>query len=114
MRPVLDIVIVNWNSGIQLRRCLESVTRANQHDLALRRVTVVDNASSDHSAEGLEDLPLPLAVIRNPTNRGFAAACNQAALSSPATYLLFLNPDTILETDSLAVPVAFLEQPANA
>src|SRR6185312_3685333 len=80
----------------------------------LRRVTVVDNASVDHSAEGLEDLPLPLAVIRNPTNRGFAAACNQAARGSPATYLLFLNPDTILDKDSLTVPVAFLEQPANA
>jgi GT2 family glycosyltransferase len=113
MSPALDIIIVNWNSGRQLRRCLESVTRADQQAFALRRVTVVDNASSDHSADGLDDLPLPLAYIRNATNRGFAAACNQAALGSPATHLLFLNPDTILGTDSLSVPIEFLEQPAN-
>jgi GT2 family glycosyltransferase len=114
MSTVLDIVIVNWNSGTQLRRCLESVARTSQHGLALRRVSVVDNASSDHSADGLDDLPLPLSYIRNDTNRGFAAACNQAAQGSTATYLLFLNPDTILARDSLATPTQFLEQPANS
>ena len=113
MSPVLDIIIVNWNSGMQLRRCLESIARTNQHGLALRRVTVVDNASSDRSADGLDDLPLPLSYIRNATNRGFAAACNQAAVGSTATYMLFLNPDTVLAADSLARPLAFLEQPAN-
>lgn len=113
MSPVLDIVIVNWNSGMQLRRCLESVASTNQRGFALRRVTVVDNASSDHSTEDLQDLPLPLAVIRNTTNRGFAAACNQAVRGSPASYLLFLNPDTIVDKDSLTVPVEFMEQPAN-
>ena len=113
MTATLDIVIVNWNSGIQLRRCLESIAAAERRGLEIRRVAIVDNASSDHSADALDDLPLPLHCIRNPTNRGFAAACNQAAHGSPAAYLLFLNPDTVLATDSLVVPLAFMEQPAN-
>ncbi|HWC73715.1 MAG TPA: glycosyltransferase family 2 protein [Gemmatimonadales bacterium] len=113
MAPVLDIIIINWNSGTQLRRCLDSVASAEVRGLALGRVVVVDNASSDHSADGLEDLPLPLVCIRNATNRGFAAACNQGAAGSWASHLLFLNPDTVLASDSLVVPLAFMEQPAN-
>ena len=109
----LDIIIVNWNSRAQLRRCLESIAAADRRGLEVRRVAVVDNASSDHSADGLDDMPLPLACIRNATNRGFAAASNQGALGSTANYLLFLNPDTVLGRDSLVVPTEFLEQPAN-
>jgi GT2 family glycosyltransferase len=114
MTAVLDIIIVNWNSGTQLRRCLESVAAADKRGLALGRVVVVDNASSDRSADDLGDLPLPLTRIRNASNRGFAAACNQAARDSSATYLLFLNPDTVLTKDSLVAPTAFLEQSPNA
>ncbi|MFN2572496.1 MAG: glycosyltransferase, partial [Gemmatimonadales bacterium] len=113
MTVVLDIVIVNWNSGTQLRRCLESIPAAERRGLEIRRVTVVDNASSDHSADALDDLPLPLVCIRNATNRGFAAACNQAARGSPAAYLLFLNPDATVGKDALAAPIHFLEQPAH-
>lgn len=114
MTAVLDIIIVNWNSRMQLRRCLESVAVADRRGLELRRVSVVDNASSDKSACALDDLPLPLVCTRNTTNRGFAAACNQAAADSSATYLLFLNPDTVLAKDSLVVPVAFMEESRHA
>jgi N-acetylglucosaminyl-diphospho-decaprenol L-rhamnosyltransferase len=70
---------------------------------------VVDNASWDGSALGLDALALPLTVLYNPTNRGFAAACNQGARNSTAEYLLFLNPDTRLFTNSLTAPLAFME-----
>jgi len=107
----MDIIIVNWNSGGQLRDCLESVTNAaNQDTFKLNRVVVVDNASWDGSADKLEDLRLPLSLIRNTKNRGFASACNQGVKGSEADYLLFLNPDTYLDGGLFAKPLIFMEK----
>lgn len=114
MKPSLDIVIVNWNTGPELAACLRSIVGAVDDGVALRRVVVVDNASHDASLEGIEQLPLPLTIVRNEANRGFAVACNQGARGSVADYLLFLNPDTLLSRDALRVPVAFLSDEANA
>jgi len=110
----LDIVIVNWNSGIQLKKCLESIATTRQDNYRLDRVVVVDNASADGSTEKLGNLGIRLVVIRNETNRGFAAACNQGARGSAADYLLFLNPDTRVLEDSLEKPIAFMEHPSNS
>ncbi len=103
------IVIVNWNTGDLLRQCLDSIVPADRDDVNLARVTVVDNASTDGSAAGLDQVPLPLEVVRNATNTGFAAACNQGAAGSEADYLLFLNPDTRLFDDTLAVVTRFMD-----
>ena len=111
--PSVDIVLVNWNAGEQLRRCLGSISTSYSANL-IERVVVVDNASSDNSLTGLETLGLPLTIVRNPNNRGFGAACNQGAANSRADYLLFLNPDTRLDAASLADPVSFMEEPRNA
>jgi GT2 family glycosyltransferase len=113
-KPInIRVVIVNWNAGHQLRECLKSMVIANLNGFDLKRVVVVDNASTDGSAEGLDDISLPLTVIRNLGNRGFAAACNQGAKGSKADYLLFLNPDTRIFEDSLIKPLIFMEQPEN-
>jgi N-acetylglucosaminyl-diphospho-decaprenol L-rhamnosyltransferase len=105
----VHIVIVNWNTGRYLQECLESIALSNGPGVAIARVTVVDNASSDGSATGLDDLPLPLDVVRNSDNAGFAAACNQGAAGSTGDYLLFLNPDTRLRKDTLATVTAFMD-----
>ena len=107
-RASVHVVIVNWNSGTQLRECLASFAAAADDAVTLAHVTVVDNASVDGSAEGLETA-LPLTVIRNADNRGFAAACNQGSAGSPAEYLLFLNPDTRLMPGSLELPARYLQ-----
>ena len=111
--PNLDIIIVNWNAGNQLYECLKSIEATCRDGFRLYRVLVVDNASMDGSADRLGDINLPLIVIRNVQNRGFAAACNQGAKESNADYLLFLNPDTRLFKDSLIKPLVFMEQPEN-
>jgi len=113
MLPAIDIVIVNWNAGGQLRECLELIAATNRADVELHRVVVVDNGSVDGSAEGLSTIDLPLHIVRNEHNRGFAAACNQGAKDSNGHYLLFLNPDIRLLPDALAKPVAFMERPQN-
>jgi N-acetylglucosaminyl-diphospho-decaprenol L-rhamnosyltransferase len=112
--PSLDIVIVNWNAGALLRRCLTALPGALDPSFVLNRVVVVDNASSDGSLDGLEMLPLPITVLRNASNRGFGAACNQGAANSVASHLLFLNPDVYVQRDSLSAPAAFLADPAHA
>lgn len=112
--PSIDIVVVNCNAGDLLRRCLDSICSAKKDGFELERVVVVDNASSDCSLGPLSGrMGLPLTVIRNKENRGFAAACNQGATGSSADYLLFLNPDTCLAPDSLSPPIRFMENPRN-
>lgn len=113
MNGSLDIIIVNWNAGQQLRECLQSITAVDRSGFELQRVVVVDNASVDGSLDGLENLRLPLTLIRNNENRGFAAACNQGARGSKADYLLFLNPDTRLFNESLKIPLKFMELSNN-
>jgi len=113
MASSLDIIIVNWNTGRQLGACLNSICSAEISGFQIGRIVVVDNASSDGSADGADALSLPVTVIRNQDNYGFAVACNQGAAGSRSDYILFLNPDTKLFPESLAKPVAFMERSEN-
>jgi GT2 family glycosyltransferase len=110
-KPSLDIVIVNWNAGDYLFRSLESIPPARTKDFELKRVVVVDNASSDGSVELIKGVDLPLLIIRNKENRGFAVACNQGAAGSESDYLLFFNPDASMSPESLGRPIRFMESP---
>lgn len=105
----IHIIIVNWNTGRYLRDCLASIASSEDAEAMVARVTVIDNASSDDSARGLDDLKLPLEVIRNGRNIGFAAGCNQGAADSTSDYLLFLNPDTRLSPDALTTVRRFMQ-----
>ncbi|MCJ2048886.1 glycosyltransferase family 2 protein [Methylobacterium sp. J-070] len=105
-RPVLDVVIVNWNGGALLGACLASL--AAVRDAATVQVTVVDNASGDGSTCNLPPLPRPLRLIRNAANLGFGRACDQGAAAGDAPAILFLNPDTQVAPDALACARAAL------
>lgn len=113
----LTLVIVNWNAGRQLADCVASIAAAAAPLARLgwqTHTVVVDNGSSDDSVAHLPEHPT-LTVLRNPHNRGFAAACNQGAAAAPdSDLLLFLNPDTRLEPDSLIRPVQALAENACA
>ncbi|WLW50643.1 glycosyltransferase family 2 protein [Streptomyces sp. YU58] len=110
--PTADVVIVNWNTGRYLGECLRSIARADRSQLCVARIVVVDNASTDDSLRGLTAADIPLEVVRNARNRGFAAACNQGAVQGCSDYVLFLNPDTRLYQDTLNVIGRFLRSPA--
>jgi len=96
MSDVLSTIIVNYNAGDLLRACVNSLLNC---DLEIE-VIVVDNASADASLDKLAGLP-NLKVIRNPSNLGFAAACNIGIQVASAPILLFLNPDCFLEPDTI-------------
>lgn len=110
----LNIVIVNWNAGLQLVDVVDSVVQ--YHHGLVESVIIVDNASTDDSLthmNALSDLPFPVHIIRNTENRGFSGACNQGADKAKSGYLLFLNPDTRLFENSLSVPLAFMQRSEN-
>lgn len=77
--PTLGIIVVNWNAGEQLLECLESIAMSEWAGICFAGVIVVDNASGDNSSDYAKAVRLPIRVIENEANVGFAVACNQAA-----------------------------------
>jgi len=98
MTPSISIIIVNYNTGDLLVRCMDSI-RA-QADQACR-VIVVDNASIDDSVERMRARYSEAHLIANKRNLGFAAANNQAIGKTRDNLLFFLNPDTELQPGCL-------------
>ena len=100
---MLDVVIVNWNSGSFAEECCEAII-ASDIDLDLVNVIFVDNGSTDDSLERVKDSQnssMSINLIELTENQGFARACNIGAQAGEAKYLLFLNPDTKVEKETL-------------
>jgi hypothetical protein len=90
----ISVIIVNWNTKDLLKKCIASVyDTINFCDF---EVIVVDNASSDGSAEMLAQNFPQVITIRNKENRGFGAANNQAFAIMKGKYALLLNTDAVL------------------
>ncbi len=106
MKAVADIVIVNWNSADMLRDCVKSVL---DHCEGIGRVVVVDNGSTDGSANLPEDVACSVDLLLTGQNLGFAKACNLGASRCTSPYVLFLNPDARLIEPSVARVVDFME-----
>lgn len=104
-QPV-SIVTVNYNGGSLLNQCVCAALEQ------AREVIIVDNASSDSSLTELEQRFSSnerFQIIRLPHNRGFAAGCNTGLSASTQPYILFLNPDCILQENSLQRMVQVME-----
>ncbi len=93
-RSPVAVVVVAWNAATYLTRCLESV-EAMQRPPA--EITVVDNGSSDGSAELVARDFSRVTLIRNSGNLGFCRANNLAIRRTVSPYVLVLNPDTRLD-----------------
>jgi N-acetylglucosaminyl-diphospho-decaprenol L-rhamnosyltransferase len=106
---LLDIVIVNWNSGNQLRECLYSIRNTNYQEI-IDKIIIVDNASTDNSTQSLEQFELPIVLINNQKNYGFAHACNQGAKVGDAEFILFLNPDTRVYRNTLRDSINYMRR----
>ena len=105
LQPV-SVVIVNYNAGPLLIHCVHAALEQ------ARQIIVVDNASSDSSVEKLKDnfsQEDRLNLIATGKNSGFAAGCNVGLAASTQPYILFLNPDCILNADSLQRMVQVME-----
>ncbi len=106
----LSVLIVNYNGGRVVRACLDHLWGERQPSW---QVLLVDNASRDGSADGLEAAYPGLSVIRNANNLGFARANNQALRIATGEYVLLLNPDVTLERGGIAQALAYLDAHAD-
>ena len=106
-RPVVSIVIVNWNVKELLLGCIESIVRTAE-DIPYE-IIVVDNGSSDGSAEAVARLYPDVKLIRNLRNEGFARANNEAARRAQGKYICFLNPDTVVKPNALRYMIEVLD-----
>ena len=102
----VTVIIVNYNAGSLLTRCVHAALEQ------ARQVIVVDNASSDSSVLNPESefsLENRLSIIRSESNIGFAAGCNKGLNAATQPYILFLNPDCMLQSGVLKHLVQVLE-----
>lgn len=108
LRATCRVVVVNWNSGPRLSRCLSSIPDAFE-------VVVVDNASDDWDAASL-GRNRTFRVLPNARNEGFAGAANRGAAGCTREFLLFLNPDVMFAAWNSADSMLQLlqERPAAA
>ncbi len=104
----LSIAIVSWNTRDVLDQCLKSiveVTRVIDYE-----VIMVDNASSDGSAQMVREKYPQVKLIENAENHGFARASNQAYAVSTGRHFLLLNPDTVVLDNAPSKLVEFLDK----
>ncbi|HIE55411.1 MAG TPA: glycosyltransferase family 2 protein, partial [Chromatiaceae bacterium] len=95
-QPV-SVVVVNFNAGGLLLDCLRSVLSSR----IPVELILCDNASTDGSLQQAAAAFPQIRVIRNRENLGFARAANQGLREASGTYLLLLNPDCVIQPDTL-------------
>jgi GT2 family glycosyltransferase len=92
----VSVTLVTYNSGRFIKRCLESVLAQKYRD---KEIIIVDNCSTDGTADILEQFEDRCQIVYNSENVGFAAAQNQAIALSSGDWVLTLNPDVLLLPD---------------
>ena len=97
----VSIIIVNYNTGKVLEKCLESIFR--QTNGIVFEVIVCDNASGDGSVAMIKDKFPGVTVIENNKNLGFGAANNRGRAKATGEFVLFLNSDTIVLNNAVKI-----------
>jgi len=102
----VSVCVVTWNSATQIEECLGSVFSQTGPP---REVVVVDNASSDGTAERVARFGARARLLRNRRNLGFSAGVNRGLRATSGAFFATLNPDVRLAPDYLALLVRELE-----
>jgi len=105
-KPRISIVIPVYNKALYTYNCLLSLQQCDT-DIS-QQIIVVDNASSDETAQMLAQIP-GIEVISNKDNRGFVEACRQGAERAQAEFIVFLNNDTQVTENWLQAMLAIVD-----
>ena len=108
----LSVIIVNYNVEHFLEQCLISVKSSMKNIDG--EVFVVDNNSIDGSVKMVKEKFPEVILIANKENVGFSKANNQAIKKARGEYILLLNPDTVVEEDTFAKVVDFMDKTPDA
>ncbi|MDE2020495.1 MAG: glycosyltransferase family 2 protein [Patescibacteria group bacterium] len=96
MKPLISVVIPNWNGRKFLEICLRSLKKQSLQNF---EVLLVDNGSTDDSVPFILQFYPEYSVIREPRNAGWGAASNRGIAASKGEYVLLLNNDLELHPD---------------
>lgn len=113
----VSILVVSFNTRELLHECLKAALAecARLPDKRTAEILVVDNASSDGSAEMVErDFANSVRIIRSPVNLGFGVANNLAIEAARGKYLVLLNSDAFFHPGALARALAHMESDPQA
>ncbi len=97
--PGVSVILVNWNTRFLTEAAVKTL-RAVEKNTPLD-IIIVDNASTDGSADALEQSLPDARIIRNMTNEGFARANNRGVAEAAQPYVLLLNTDTVAQEEVL-------------
>ncbi len=104
----LSVILVNWNTGSELLNTLDTLCESLAK-LPESRVILVDNASTDGSAQAAAQKFPQLKVIYNSANLGFGAANNIGFAEARGDYVLLVNPDLQMTPAALQTMLNFME-----
>lgn len=110
----VSVCIVTYNSAEDIGECLDAVMEQSQ---PIQSIVVIDNASSDRSVLLVKERlskEVPIVLVENKRNNGFAGGQNQAIEATDTDYVLVLNPDVVLHTDYISELVKAMERDSCA
>ena len=106
--PKASIIVLNWNTRELTLQCVASL-KETLGDLPAE-IIVVDNASSDGSADAVASLHPDVCLVHSPANVGFACGNNLGFRHATGKYLVLLNSDTVVLPGAVQKLIEFLEE----
>ncbi len=97
----ISIIIVNYKSWLHLEKCLEPLNYDNSQGKISIETIVIDNKSNDRKLIEFKHRYRNIRFVENSGNNGFANGCNLGANLASSEYLLFLNPDCIINNQTI-------------
>lgn len=107
MKPLVSIVIINYNTKKYLEPCIQSLLAQTWSE---KEIIFLDNDSSDGSFEFVSEKYPRIKAIKNSKNLGYASACNQGIKLAKGKYVMTINPDIIFEKDYVEHCVRKMEE----